>query len=309
LNIKKCGQDLGAFFTGPDEESVYYMQIEAGEMVTPTPLPASGNPTGATLDVEISPDIPLEMVQVPKGTFIMGSSENEVGHRPDERPQHQVTLTQNFYISKYEISVRQYKLFKPNHTINPINTLILDKDDYPVTSVSWEEATHYCEWLSSRSDYIFSLPTEAEWEYACRAGTTSRRYWGNDADNSAATAFANIADASYASMFGTEFITPFPGDDGAIGPADVGSYTANAFGLHDMLGNVWEWCADRYGPYENSAQTNPSGPASGNSRVFRGGSWQEGINGNKIRSAVRSALTPTSRDHRIGFRVVIREQE
>lgn len=304
IDLEKSGPDLGAFFTDyANRESVYYMQVEAGAMVTPTPTPASGVPTGATISVELGEDIGLEMIQISKGTYTRGSPEDEVGRSSNEGPPHLVTLTYDFFISKYEITNQLYLLFEPDHTIPSVGTMQQDLDHLPAVNVSWKKANEFCQWLSDETQYTFSLPTEAEWEYVCRAGSQTRRPWGVDADDEEICSMANAADISSTTEFFFKSLVPC--NDGYPGLAPVGSFPPNAFGIHDMMGNVWEWCEDYFVLYNDQPLTDPRGPTNGLSRVFRGGSWQEGPG--KLRSANRSAAPPDEIHPALGFRVVIRE--
>ncbi|MEW6236998.1 MAG: SUMF1/EgtB/PvdO family nonheme iron enzyme [Candidatus Omnitrophota bacterium] len=304
LRLKKSGPDLGAFFTDyTTRSSVYYMQVESGPMVTPTPTPASGVPTGATIAVELAEGIALDMVQVSAGTFTMGSPETEEGRQKNEGPQHLVTITKKFYISRYEITNAQYQLFDSKHSSSSSGAMGQEEERLPVVSLSWNKAVEFCDWLSAETDYTFSLPTEAEWEYVCRGGTQTRRPWGDDPNDDMACAWANTADVSSATNFA--FKSLFPCDDGYPGLALIGSFPTNPFGVNDMMGNVWEWCQDWFGMYTSDPAADPSGPPTGQSRVFRGGSYQDGPS--KIRSAYRSGLPPGESHPAIGFRVVIRD--
>ena len=304
LDLEKSGPDLGLFFTGSAaRNTVNYMQLEAGPLATPTPLPASGVPTGSTVAIEVVPSLPLEMVLIPKGTFQQGSPDNEVGRRRNEGPQHFSTLTYDFYISRCEITNALYQQFNRGFRPPRVGDADIGGASKPVVGISWEDATNFCLWLSNRTDYTFSLPYEAEWEYVCRAGTTARRPWGTDASDETTCLWANVADISST----TEYVLPavFPCDDGTPGPANVGSYPANLFGVNDMMGNVTEWCQDWFGLYTSALLTNPTGPDRGSSRVIRGGSWQDGPS--VVRSAYRGGLPPTQTSHLVGFRVVIRD--
>ena len=204
----------------------------------------------------------LQMIWVEPGTFTMGSPTSEPDRSSDET-QHQVTLTKGYWLAKHELTQAQWKA-----VMGPF-PFYFKGDNLPVESVSWEEAKAFCDKLQEQESaagrvpagYAYQLPTEAQWEYACRAGTTT------------ATAFGNSLSSTQARFNGA---SPYNG--GAKGPyrfgtANVGSYAANAWGFHDMHGNVWEWCADWYGSYPTGSVTDPAGAGSGADRVFRGGSW------------------------------------
>lgn len=306
LELRKSSNDLGAFFTNPDQpDSVHYMQIEAGPLVTPTPTPASGAPTGATESIELATGVVLDLVQIPAGTYSRGASPNDLDARPNESPSHTVNITQPFFISRTEITNGMYRLFKPNHRSAGTDRVELDADNLPVVQVSWNDANEFCEWLSRETGLEFSLPTEAEWEYACRAGTTTRRYYGDDPDNVEGCQMMNAADISTATDF--NFPTIFPCDDGFRGPAPVGSFPPNSYGIHDLLGNVWEWCDDWFVTYTDSPQIDPTGPQTGFSKIIRGGSWQEGPVW--VRSSIRTTFAPDQAYEALGFRVVLRRSQ
>jgi formylglycine-generating enzyme required for sulfatase activity len=192
----------------------------------------------------------VELVSVPAGTFSMGSPPGERDREPDEA-QHEVTLSA-FELGKYPVTNEQYARFLAENPGAREPGLWSDRrfnqPNQPVVGVSWDEARAFCAWAGGR------LPTEAEWEYACRAGTTTR-YWSGDEET-------DLARAGW-----------YAGNSGGQ-PHPVGEKPANAFSLCDVHGNVWEWCADWYGGFPIGAtQVDPTGPASGDSRVLRGGSW------------------------------------
>jgi len=177
-------------------------------------------------------------------------------------------------------------------------------DEQPVTNVSWHDAAAFCEYARGVEGDTWRLPTEAEWEYACRAGTTS--LWASGDDERDLRSMANVADASLKLAWPKAPILPFVSvwDDGHAFAAPVGRFGPNAFGLHDMHGNVWEWCHDWYDPAygRRSPREDPSGPVSGSARSCRGGSWNQAVAA--CRSAFRSGRAPTDRDFDGGFRVV-----
>ena len=173
-------------------------------------------------------------------------------------------------------------------------------DEHPVVNVSWNDAVAFCKWLSKKESKTYRLPTEAEWEYACRAGTTTRYYSGDDPETLAK--IGNVADATFKAKFPDTKYT-IKASDGYVFTSPVGSFQANAFGLYDMHGNAWEWCSDWYSAeyYAASAAEDPIGPDSGNDRVLRGGSWLNWPT--NIRSAFRLWGTPDKRFSYTGFRV------
>jgi formylglycine-generating enzyme required for sulfatase activity len=258
-----------------------------------TSLGVDGTPTSHTVA-----SINMEMIFCPPGTFTMGSPASEANRGTDET-QHQVTLANGFYLGKYELTQAQYETVMTGNTegLNAKPSQWPNNNDRPVEKVSWEDAQIFLTRLNQLEQtagrlptgWKYALPTEAQWEYACRAGTTTIFSWGNSATS------------TQANFKGTD---PYGG--GASGPnlqqtTDVGQYAANPWGFFDMHGNVWEWVGDWKVNYPGGAQTNPEGPASGSSRVTRGGSW--GNDGTILRSARRSSNTPSSRGHSLGFRV------
>jgi formylglycine-generating enzyme required for sulfatase activity len=191
-------------------------------------------------------------------------------------------------------------------------------DDHPVVNVSWNDAVEFCNWLSlkeGRPEYYeidgtdvislknrgYRLPTEAEWEYACRAGTKTVYCNGDDRDR--IVEVGNVADATLKEKFPNRGGRSGKGRDGYVFTAPVGKFKPNAFGLYDMHGNVEEWCGDWYGPkyYENSPENNPRGPATGEFRIHRGGGWE--TQPYDARSASRRWLVPWGSDYRLGFRI------
>ena len=245
----------------------------------------------------------LQMIWGEPGTFTMGSPTSEAGRGTDET-QHQVTLTNGFYLGKYEVTQAQYETVMTGNPegLNPKPSAWPNNDNRPVEKVSWNDAQIFLTRLNQMEQaagrlpngWKYALPTEAQWEYACRAGTTTIYSWGNSATS------------TQANFKGTE---PYGG--GASGPnlqqtRDVGQYAANPWGFYDMHGNVWEWVGDWKANYPGGAQTNPEGPASGLKRVKRGGSWS--TNGHALRSAGRGYDPPSRRFNSLGFRVGFQKQ-
>ena len=208
----------------------------------------------------------MEFVPVPGGCFQMGDTYGD--GRGDEKPVHEVCLD-GFSMGKYEVTNGQYRRFRPGHNSGAYEDNLLNKDSQPVVNVSWHDAREYAEWLSEKSGHVFRLPSDAEWEYAARGGTTGRNYWGDSALE--ACRYANGADQAAKRQW-PEW-TVHPCDDGHRVTSPVGSLKPNAFGLYDMMGNAWEWVSDWYGEkyYESSPGNNPPGPVSGLLRANRGG--------------------------------------
>ena len=226
--------------------------------------------------------VPIEMVLVPGGTFLMGSPESE--GPDDERPQHQVTVPA-FYMSKYEVTQAQYR------AVMGTNPSEFKGDDLPVEKVSWNNAKEFCDRVSRITRREYRLPSEAEWEYAARAGTTT------------IFAFGNSISSAQANFDGSNPFGDAPAGVNRQKTTPVGSFQPNAFGLYDMHGNVWEWCEDWYHNNYTDAPTNGSEwNVSAVYKVVRGGSWLS--NGIGLRSAVRDKLAPDFRLAFVGFRVV-----
>ena len=239
----------------------------------------------------------MEFVWIPKGCFQMGSPTSESGGDSDEHP-HQVCV-EGYWLSKYEVTNSQYRLFKPAHDSGQYEGNSLNGDTQPVANVSWNDAIAYAEWLSAKTGETFKLPTEAEWEYAARAGTTTTRYWGDD--DAQLCRHANIADRTSKVAF-SDFTWAYDGcDDGYKVSAPVGRFTPNSYGLHDMLGNVWEWTSSPYDSAYAGGEKRAAHASKGGSRVVRGGSWfNDPWN---LRSANRSSGTPDDRYDFYGFRL------
>lgn len=243
---------------------------------------------GQAMAQTVTNSLGMQLALIPAGVFMMGQAE---GGDWDERPVHLVTLTQPFWMGVTEVTNSQYELFDPSHKALRGKLGFSTADDEAVVFVSWEEATRFCEWLSQKEGKPYRLPTEAEWEYACRAGTTTHYSTGDDLPPE---------------MHKNVRLSWYP--DTARDPADqpvpltVGKTAPNAWGLQDMHGNVEEWCADWYGPYEAEDQTDPVGRTTGDFRVTRGGSHSTELR--YLRSANRAGTLPQDKSWLIGFRVV-----
>jgi sulfatase modifying factor 1 len=265
--------------------------------------------------------------------------EGEAQAFDDEAPRHSVTLS-DFYISKYPVTKGQFARFVAeegykteaerdgaggwghdsetgkfagpmfdwktgnrnggeNTTYSWRRTGFKYEDDHPVVNVTYADAEAYCRWAAKKTGRRVQLPTEARYEYANRGGTTTRYFTGDDP--SSLEGYANVADRSARAKFPNWKTFDF--DDGHVFTSPVGSFKANPFGLHDMTGNVWSWCIDRYGKYSSAAQTDPEGPGpdAGSARVVRGGSW--GSSQRDCRAARRGGGAPPNRGSNLGFRV------
>lgn len=243
------------------------------------------------------PTTGMEFALIKGGCFEMGDS---VGDGDiNERPVHEACVS-DFYLGKYEVTNAQFKKFSPGHNSNTREGSQLTGDQQPVVSVSWEDAAAYAKWLSEKTGAAYRLPTEAEWEYAARAGAKQSRFWGNSPDE--ACQYANVADITAKQKWAKW--TTFFCDDKYATSAPVGSFMPNGNGLFDMLGNVWEWCEDTYHSeaYSKLPKDNPLYGGSGEYRVMRGGGWSNGPLG--IRNSHRVGLSPDFGHHSLGFRLV-----
>jgi formylglycine-generating enzyme required for sulfatase activity len=272
-------------YDGPTSTDPHYFAIgfrlaRAADFKTVTVPAAAPKPDPAKLKQEkeakakqmelVKLSIEKEMVLIPAGTFMMGSPVTEKGRQPSET-HHEVTLTKQFYMGKYEVTQEQWESVMGN-----IPSTLSRWAKYPVTDVSWEDCQAFIKKLNASTKGGYRLPYEAEWEYACRAGTTTAYSYGDNLTKSD----ANI--------------------DGDSIKA-VGSYRPNAFGVYDMHGNVWEWCEDWYGSLQDGEVTDPKGSATGESRVLRGGAFA--CDESAARSSSRGTRAPSVRYNGYGFRL------
>ena len=319
-------------------------RTSSGSMATESsPPPAATTKLGPghmTQDREITGKDGAPMVLIPAGTFMMGSTKDEVnraitdcvkelkkdqatceGSYTAELPQHKVRMDV-FYLDKHEVTNHIFQQFVQQTSYRTTaekegstqafvegtgwqdmkgaswqqpeggqTVFASDRSEHPVVSVSWDDADAFCRWAGKR------LPTEAEWEYAARAGTTTRYWWGNGSPGTRQV--ENIADETAKNLL-SPIMTGY--DDDSLRTAPVGSYEVNPWGLHDMSGNVAEWTADWFDAtyYKNSPERKPKGPSNGQFRVLRGGSWSD--DPADVRPAHRLRAPPTGRDGAIGFR-------
>jgi formylglycine-generating enzyme len=243
--------------------------------------------TAHGLAVAFENSIGMRFVLVPPGKFTMGSPESEQGRGSDET-QHEVELTRPYYVSIWETTNGQYRRFKKDHRSGEK----LDREEQPVVEVSHDDATAFVGWLSGQeAGKNYRLPTEAEWEFACRAGTTTPFSFGTTIDSSEANYDGR---RPYAGGATSEF------RDETVA---VGTLPANAWGLYEMHGNAWEWCADWYSDYPAGSAKDPTGPPNGSALVLRGGSWE--YFPRVIRSASRGRAEPGGTHYPYGFRVAV----
>jgi formylglycine-generating enzyme required for sulfatase activity len=262
-------------------------------------------------EVRENPKDGLKYVWIPPGTFMMGCSPGDGECAPEESPPHQVTITKGFWLGQTVVTVGAYKRFaaatgrqmppEPKFMERPLNPEWTN-EAMPIVDVTWDDAQAYCRWAGER------LPTEAEWEYAARAGSTASRYGDLDeiawyADNSGRQRLES--DRMWKedqSNYGKRL------SENGNGTHEVGQKRANGFGLYDILGNVWEWVNDWYDRnyYQNSPAQDPSGPTSGQARVLRGGSWFNFPRyvrvSNRNRYPPAGSLNPAHRNHNNGVR-------
>ncbi len=249
--------------------------------------------------------VPSGLAWIPPGTFVMGSPTNEA-LRLTEENQHPVTLSKGFYMGKYPVTQGEYLAVvgrNPSY-FNVNNGYGLDLTR-PVEQVSWFDATNYCALRTAQeraagiipTNYVYRLPTEAEWEYACRAGTRTAFYLGRA---------LHSGQANFQGQYEYDATVGLVKNLNGIflqRTTPVGSYAPNPWGLYDMIGNVWEWCQDWFGPYATGSVTDPQGPATGTGRVVRGGYWY--TEGRNCRSARRHDSLPSGPSNILGFRVVL----
>jgi formylglycine-generating enzyme required for sulfatase activity len=232
-----------------------------------------------------------ELVVLPAGSFLMGSPESEQGRRADEGPQHEVGFAHPFALGRYPVTFEEYDHFSAGTGRKKPPDQGWGQGRRPVINVSWEDATAFCEWLSRQTGRAYRLPSEAEWEFACRAGTTTPFWTGATITTEQANYDGNYTYGSGAKGGYREQTTP------------VDTFPANPWGLHDMHGNIWEWCEDCWHERYTGAPKDGSAWLQRNCslRVVRGGSW--GSNPRDLRSANRVGIEPVNRDYGLGFRV------
>ncbi len=247
------------------------------------------------ISLDLGKAVTMELVLIPAGKFTMGSPDSEEGRSSSEGPQHEVTISKPFYMGAHEVTQEQYEAVIGSH---PSKSHFIGATN-PVEMVSWEDAVAFCHALFRKTGKTVNLPTEAQWEYACRAGSKTR-FSFSDSD-AYLHRYGNYCDKS-----NTDYLwwQDKAHNDGHDKTASVGSFWSNAFGLYDMHGNVWEWCNDWYADsYANAKNVDPAGPDSGSLRVLRGGGW--GRAPALCRSAFRYGGTRAFRYLHVGFRVSV----
>jgi formylglycine-generating enzyme required for sulfatase activity len=302
---------------------------------------SSGHPTeGKQWSLPLNRNNRLDMQWIPSGTFTMGSPEAENGRKPDEGPQTAVTLSKGYWLGRTELTIGQWKAvtgeslrdhvmamlrdetvydfggqkkklrefmnFNPD---DPEKIMANENDSLPMYFVSWDDAMEFCKKLNAKEKakgrlpegYEYNLPTEAQWEYACRAGTATATFAGPFVMEGRNAPVLNDI-AWYAGNNSINYQGKKLGNSGA-GPRNAGEKKPNAWGLQDMPGNIWEWCRDFYDPYIGGKATDPTGPLSGTGRVNRGGSWGSGAS--TERSASRASNPQPEKSAYRGFRIAL----
>jgi formylglycine-generating enzyme required for sulfatase activity len=278
-------------------------QSEAVRRVQATGLPPQ-------FTVDLAENIQLNLVLIPAGRFVMGDREGP----PDETPQAVVEIERPFYLGQFEVTNQQYAVFDPSHDVGYISFYnkdhssrgeVVDRDTQPVIRVSWDRAMDFCQWLSDKTGRQISLPTEAQWEWACRAGTDTPLAFGAPSDDFGR--WANLADQRVNGLTRRDSPNWIPSidtvDDGATVTQTVGRYQPNAWGLYDMHGNVVEWTRTAYRPYPYDAADGRDAPAADGLRSVRGGSFYD--RPHRARSGFRQYYQPWQRVFNVGFRVVM----
>ena len=235
--------------------------------------------TGNTITIPVKKGISIDMVRVEAGTFTMGATAEMKEPLEDEKPTHRVTLTNDYYIGKYEVTQALWQAVMDH------NPSYFKGDNLPIENVSWDDCQEFISKLNRITGKTFRLPTEAEWEYAARGGNKSRGYQYSGS--------SNLSDVAWYE------------DNSGEKTHAVGTKQANELGIYDMSGNVLEWCQDRYDLYNSSSQVNPTGANSGSHRVFRGGNGA--CNARDCRSSFRNGYAPDGRGSALGLRLVLSE--
>ena len=231
------------------------------------------------ISIPVKNGINIDMVRVEAGTFTMGATAEMEDPNDNEKPTHRVTLTNDYYIGKYEVTQALWQTVMGN------NPSMFKGDNLPVEQVSWDDCQEFISKLNRITGKMFRLPTEAEWEYAARGGNKSRDYQYSGSNN----------------LFDVAWFWNISGNKTHA----VGTKQANELGIYDMSGNVCEWCQDWYGKYNSSSQVNPTGANSGLDRVYRGGGWRNGARG--CHSSCRDGYAPGYRYNVLGLRLVLSE--
>jgi formylglycine-generating enzyme required for sulfatase activity len=288
-------------------------------------LAAVGNTRAAELWTNT---LHMKFVRVPAGEFAMGSPLSEPERFTNETP-HRVKITRPFWLGTTHVTVAQFAAFVSDSGYRTVaekegwaygawndpekkwdrldgaswkNPGFAQDTSHPVVSVNWHDASAFCRWLSVKENRAYRLPTEAQWEYACRAGADTAYPWGNRADDG--KGWANGLDQTAARQF--TLFPPFTWSDGFLHTSPAGTFRPNAWGLQDMIGNTLQWCEDWFADYPAAPVQDPRGPTEGKERVLRGGAFLYGPR--HCRCAFRGRNSPDFRNFYIGFRVVVERE-
>jgi formylglycine-generating enzyme required for sulfatase activity len=259
--------------------------LVVGACWTLTPVAPAAEPAtqpAKKLTLDLGNNVTLKLVLIPAGKFLMGSPAS-VKDRFKGEDQHEVTISKSYYMGVTHVTVDQYAGFVKDTGQKHDEPSFKQTGDHPAVNVSWHDAQAFCQWLSKKTNKAVTLPTEAQWEYACRAKSKTRFSFG-DKNN-------NMGDYSW-----------FVENSGKM-THPVAQKKPNAWGLYDMHGNAWQWCADYFGPYVVEDKVDPTGPKEGNIRSARGGSWI--AEPPACRSAFRCSGFPQKREGAFGFRVAV----
>jgi formylglycine-generating enzyme required for sulfatase activity len=277
------GISLSAVYGMPDDanDGIIPEDPMLTESQTDPNLPGTDPNTPEEKTIDMGNGITMEFVLIRAGEFDMGSLLTERGRKDDEGPVRRVKISRPFYMGKYEVTQEQY------YAVAKSKPSRFKEEGHPVENISWDQANRFCKKLSQIKSVVFRLPTEAEWEYACRAGGQDRFYFGDDPNDSQIEQYAWYSKNSDSTT------------------QTVGEKKPNSFGLYDMHGNVWEWCRDYYAAdyYKKSITVDPIGSLFGKLRVYRGGGWYRSAK--DCRSANRNSLEPYYIRNHIGFRVLL----
>ena len=315
---------VGALYYAGDRVNYWYRQQWHGsipDMQELPPLDRSGWPKPAvawrteTREVEAATpegrrhitvsysinSLEMKLVRIEPGAFLMGQSEDLTRETGPSAPVggnmyvlHAVRLTKPYYLGAYEVSNAQFEQFDPAHkSYRPQYQRGPAGDNHPVDAIPWRRAQEFCRWLSGREGRVYRLPTEAEWEYACHAGTTNRNYWGD-----------SVTDRTTANLGGIDKTSKHLhwADDGYEYTAPIGSFPPNPWGLYEMIGNAREWVADWYAPQTAAPAVDPTGPATGHCRVMKGASFTSPLH--RTSCGWRDGDAPHDAKDPSGFRIV-----
>ncbi|HUK82766.1 MAG TPA: formylglycine-generating enzyme family protein [Verrucomicrobiae bacterium] len=235
----------------------------------------------------------MKLVRIEPGTFWEGLTKAQsLRMHGEHKYGHQVTLTKPYYIAAYETTIELFEQYDPTFVKRRVwYERGKGFEDHPVIGVKWRECQQFCRWLSTKEGRLYRLPTEAEWEYACKAGTTTILYWGD-----------NAWDRRKANVGGIREAQESYGEDGYMYTSPVGVYPPNPWGLYDMIGNTWEWVNDWFDWFPSEPQTDPTGPPTGHMRVDKGAGWDTRTR--HLKSCARDGNNPADLFEDRGFRVL-----